>query len=82
MAMKNFGKDGFRKIYYETLNEKIQDGMASYSKERMFIQSAFRRGYDSKEVSKENEVFFTLGKYAYEKSKNWYRVYNLQKICI
>jgi hypothetical protein len=52
MAKKNFGKDGFRKIYYETLNEKIQDGMASYSKKRMFNHSAFERGYDSKEVSK------------------------------
>jgi|LauGreSBDMM110SN_4_FD.fasta_scaffold210685_1 hypothetical protein len=64
MAMKNFGKDRFSKIYYETMNEKIPDGMSLFSKEGMYIYSAFGRGYDSNGVSKENEVFFTLGKYA------------------
>jgi len=64
MAMENFGKDWFSKIYYETKNENIQNGMGSYSKERMCIQSAFRRGFDSKEAIKENEAFFTLEKYA------------------
>jgi hypothetical protein len=64
MAMKSFGKDRFSKIYYETMNEKIPDGMSLFSKEGMYIYSAFGRGYDSNGVSKENEVFFTLGKYA------------------
>jgi hypothetical protein len=64
MAMKNFEKDRFSKIYYETMNEKIPDGMSLFSIEGMYIYSAFGRGYDSNGVSKENEVFFTLGKYA------------------
>ena len=80
--MKNLGKDGFSKIYYETINEKIQNGMGSYSIERICLRSAFRRGFDSNKVIKENEKFFTFGNYAQEKSKNWYRVYNIQKIGI
>lgn len=80
--MKNFGKDRFSKIYYETMNEKIPDGMSLFSKEGMYIYSAFGRGYDSNGVSKENEVFFTLGKYAQDNCKNWQRVYNLQEIGI
>ena len=62
--MKNFGKERFSKIYHEIMNEKIPDGMSLFSKERMHIYSAFKRGYESNGVSKENEVFFTLGKYA------------------
>ena len=60
MAMKNFGKERFSKVYYETMNQKIPDGMSLFSKEGIYIYSAFGRGYDSKE----NEVFFALGKYA------------------
>jgi hypothetical protein len=30
----------------------------------MYIYSAFKRGYESNGFSKENEVFFTLWKYA------------------
>jgi len=75
--MKNFGKDRFSKIYYETMNEKIPDGMSLFSKEGKNIYSAYGRGFGSNGVSKENEVFFTLGKYAQENCKNWQRVYNL-----
>jgi len=70
MAMKNFAKERFSKIYHETMNEKIPYGMSLFSKEGMHIYSAFKRGYESNGFSKENEVFFTLGKYAYENCKN------------
>jgi hypothetical protein len=62
--MKNFGKDRFSKIYYKTMNEKIPDGMSLFSKEGKYIYSAYGRGFGSNGVSKENEVFFTHGKYA------------------
>lgn len=62
--MRNFGKERFSKIYYETMNQQYPDGISLFSKEGNYIYSALGRGYDSNGVSKENEVFFTLGKYA------------------
>jgi hypothetical protein len=46
------------------MNQQYPDGISLFSKEGNYIYSALGRGYDNNGVSKENEVFFTLGKYA------------------
>jgi hypothetical protein len=59
------------------MNQAHPDGISLFGKDGRYLYSAYGRGYDQSGVSKENEVFFALGKYAQDNCKNWQKIYQI-----